>query len=141
MTTTGYYGYKFGGGKVFGTRVPPGWGIVVFVFVLLLLLLLWGCLRCCYWGLCYHCCCCHCRLCLVICIVIVGLSMSLLLLSYLCRCLKKSSEKSHRFSLFPQLDSGHRGDPGEFLHYSRNPAAIIVNNQVDHQSDNSDNSQ
>ena len=29
----------------------------------------------------------------------------------------------------------------EFLHYSRNPAAIIVNNQVDHQSDNSDNSQ
>ena len=70
-------------------------------------------------------------------VVIVVLSLSLF---------EKVLEKSHRFSLFPQLDSGHRGDPGEgrkneFLHYSRNPAAIIVNNQVDHQSDNSDNSQ
>ena len=33
------------------------------------------------------------------------------------------------------------GEKNEFLHYSRNPAAIIVNNQVDHQSDNNDNSQ
>ena len=65
-------------------------------------------------------------------VVIVVLSLSLF---------EKVLEKSHRFSLFPQLDSGHRGDPGEFLHYSRNPAAIIVNNQVDHQSDSSDNSQ
>ena len=29
------------------------------------------------------------------------------------------------------------GEKNEFLHYSRNPAAIKVNNQVDHQSDNS----
>ena len=69
-------------------------------------------------------------------VVIVVLSLSLF---------EKVLEKSHRFSLFPQLDSGHRGDPGgeknEFVHYSRNPAAIIVNNQVDHQSDISDNSQ
>ena len=122
---------------------------MVLVFVLLLLLLSWGCLRYCY-----------CGLCLVIDIVffVLPLLLSLLSLScYLyCYCgavyvvvivvlslslFEKVLEKSHRFSLFPQLDSGHRGDPGEFLHYSRNPAAIIVNNQVDHQSDNSDNSQ
>ena len=129
------------------------WGIVVFVLLLLLLLLLWCFLLCCYWGLCYHCAafavvltvfvllfvllittCYRGAVCVV---VIVVLSLSLF---------EKVLEKSHRFSLFPQLDSGHRGDPGageknEFLHYYCNPAVIIVNNQMDHQSDNSDNSQ
>ena len=125
------------------------WGIVIFVFVLLLLFLLWGCLRCCYCGLCLVIdivffvlplllslpslsCYLYCYCGAVYVVVIVVLSLSLF---------EKVLEKSHRFSLFPQLDSGHRGDPGEFLHYSRNPAAIIVNNQVDHQSDSSDNSQ
>ena len=92
---------------------------MVFVLPLLLSLSSLSCYLYCYCGAVYV-------------VIIVVLSLSLF---------EKVLEKSHRFSLFPQLDSGHRGDSGEekneFLHYSRNPAAIIVNNQVDRQSDNS----
>ena len=106
--------------KTFFFQLTPSLiDIVFFVLPLSLSLSSLSCYLYCYCGAVYV-------------VIIVVLSLSLF---------EKVLEKSHRFSLFPQLDSGHRGDPGEFLHYSRNPAAIIVNNQVDHQSDNSDNSQ
>ena len=126
---------------------------MVFVFVLLLLLLLWGCLRYCYCGLCLVIdivffvlplllslsslsCYLYCYCGAVYVVVIVVLSLSLFE-----KFLKNLTVSPSFLSWTAATGAILERKKNEFLHYSRNPAAIIVNNQVDHQSDNSDNSQ